>query len=139
MFDAVEAHRQNYVDNTSDNGDRVRLNTHIHDGGHARLPITKENVLETIAEQHVVSLFGRSDNIHDSLEQKGKLVEKLHKRTHMKQRSLRILLERNNSWDPRLKPFTETLIESCAICLRTGDPEPQCKVSFSKLHAEFND
>ena len=52
---------------------------------------------------------------------------------------MKILLERNDLWNPEVAKYLSRTVDSCEKCARTYEPKQARKVSLSSLNRSFND
>ena len=119
-------------------GEKVSLRTYLDETGHARLPLSREALQMNIAESMLFTCLSEAKE-HVSREESIKLLKRIHSRTHAHWTTIKILLERNRQWHPGMLPVLKDICKNCAVCIRTGDPQPSRKISLSRLHMGFND
>ena len=119
-------------------GEKIWLRTYIDETGHARLPLSREAMQMNIAESMLfMCLSGAKE--HVSREESIESLKRIHSRTHAHWTTFKILLERNGQWHPGMLPVPKDISKNCAVCIRTGDPQPSRKISLSRLHMGFDD
>lgn len=138
QLDAIEAHKQNYLDISLGVKGRFRLPTYMHEDGHSHMPLSRKDMDSNIGQCLLNSCLSKIDRQSMTLKDKRRLLEQIHGKTHLHPTSLRILMKRNNLWEAELESTVQKIFEHCSVCLRTGDLEPSRKISFGKLHAQFN-
>lgn len=94
--------------------------------------------LELAPREHGQQQYVLYQRNYTTLQERRKLVELVHRRTHASPASIRMLLQRNGIWHPSLKAYVEELCRKCSICIRTGEPLPSRKVSISHIECNFN-
>ena len=119
-------------------GEKISLRTYIDETGHARLPLSREAMQMNIAESMLFTCLSDAKE-HFSREESIELLKRIHSRTHAHWTTVKILLERNRQWHPGMLPVLKDISKNCAVCIRTGDPQPSTKISLSRLHMGFND
>lgn len=138
QLDALEAHNQDYLEISLGAKGRFRLATYMHEDGHAHLPLRREDMDENMAQCMISTSLSHTDRRNMTLEEKRRLLQHVHIKTHLHPTSLRLLMKRNNLWESALESTVKQIFEHCSVCIRTGDPEPSRKISFGKMHAQFN-
>ena len=119
-------------------GEKISLRTYIDERGDARLPLSREAVQMNIAESMLFTSLSDAKE-HVSREESIELLKRIHSRMHALWTTIKILLERNRQWHPGMLPVLKDISKNCAVCLRTGDPQPSRKISLSRLHMGFDD
>ena len=136
---AVENHAEDYLKIEMGDCQRVRLTTYMGPDGQSRLPIERAKMDMNVSEGPLSTAMTITPSRKFSLEEGKKLIDQIHAKTHLHPTSLKLLLQRNHKWLSPMWNYAHFVLDNCQICIRVGDPRPSRKVSFTKLHAGFND
>ena len=136
---AVETHAEDYLEVAMGDSQRVRLTTYMGPDGHSSLPMERAKMDINVSEGLLSTALTITPSRKFSLEEGKKLIDQIHAKTHLHPTSLKLLLQRKHKWLSPMWNYAHFVLDDCLIFIRVEDPRPSRKVSFTKLHAGFND